>query len=691
MIMWLAAMTALGASSPVRWQHIKDATSKSKMIRDSASNLYFVSPNTTMTGRVLTVEKLNALGTVQWTKTYSQAGDLSTQFNVRAIVQNASHVYVLFQERGGSGEGAHQKSIVQGYRKSDGFATSIAFAVSQQWESIAVNDAQIAILERDTQVGEGAVLFGTFPNLVGAGRVVLGNVASIAEIQIDTEGFAYSAATNTNGTVLIAKTSAAGGVAFQTTLDAPAPRTNEQLRRLAVDTAAQRVYAMGTAEWSPTDRDVMMYVVNSSTGAQVGISGVRTTAQNDEVGDLTVIPNSGVYASGYTPLNNDTLISRRSLTGASIWGTVISGTAAGAGRSHAFDADGNPAIISPLAEAGQYKARIYTYDAATGTAIRDMLFQPGLTTTPLQMASDAAGNYYVNLDTAYNSRLIRVQRGTVSFAVNNITGGSEASGSVNVLTGAENNETWTLTSSNPSLVSVPPSVVFAGGSFSKSFLMTIGSPAVPTNVTISARSKGSIAQAVITVIPSVMQSLTISPNVVIGGVPTTGTATLTGHGLPAGTTVALSSNKPPVASVPASVVVPTGQSSATFPITTYGVNANQGVVITATTGAVSKTAFFAVNAPSLTSISVMPGTIKGGLPASLTLNINGIAPTGGFSIVLFSGAPGTVILPATGNIPAGTQTVNVNMPTTAVTASTNILIFATRSGIYKTATITVTP
>jgi hypothetical protein len=128
-----------------------------------------------------------------------------------------------------------------------------------------------------------------------------------------------------------------------------------------------------------------------------------------------------------------------------------------------------------------------------------------------------------------------------------------------------------------------------------------------------------------------------------------------------------------------------------FAITTFGVNANQGVVITATTGAVSKTAFFAVNAPSLTGISIAPGSVQGGQNATLTLNINGIAPSGGFSILLFSGVPALVVLSASANIPAGAVTHNVNVPTTAVTSSTNVLIFATRSGIYKTTTITLTP
>jgi hypothetical protein len=59
--------------------------------------------------------------------------------------------------------------------------------------------------------------------------------------------------------------------------------------------------------------------------------------------------------------------------------------------------------------------------------------------------------------------------------------------------------------------------------------------------------------------------------------------------------------------------------------------------------------------------------------------------------VLFSGAPAIVFAPAAASVNAGQTTRNVSLPTAAVTSSTNVLIFATRSGIFKTATLTVTP
>jgi hypothetical protein len=55
---------------------------------------------------------------------------------------------------------------------------------------------------------------------------------------------------------------------------------------------------------------------------------------------------------------------------------------------------------------------------------------------------------------------------------------------------------------------------------------------------------------------------------VIGGDPATGTVTLTAAASAGGTQVALSSNDTAAATVPASVTVPAGSTSASFPITT---------------------------------------------------------------------------------------------------------------------------
>jgi hypothetical protein len=499
---------------------------------------------------------------------------------------------------------------------------------------------------------------------------------------MDASGNAYSAAINTNDTTQVAR-STAGGVSWQTTLNDPT-RTAETLTKLVLDLAATRVYAIGSGVSGATGLDVLLHVLNSTTGAGVVTAPVGATAGDNIPGDISILPNEGVVISSVNA--NDTSVTRRDTSGSSVWTTSFTSPASGFGRSHAYDVDGNVLVLSAETSSTSKVVRLNRSNGATlGTV------EFGGTASARDLLTDSAGNYYINADMSQSSAVMRVQPARLTFNANNVTGGTPVNGVITLPANATVNQLWTLASSNSGAASVPANVTLNVNTSTVSFPITVNGVTANTNVAINARYGGFITQTTLTLIPSNAQSVVVNPNVVVGGTATQGTVNLSGKAPTGGRTVTLASNKTNVATVPASVVVPAGQSSANFSVTTVGVNTNQGVVITATTGTVSKTAFFAVNAPSLASISVAPGSIKGGLTGTLTLNINGPAPTGGFAIVLFSGAPGVVILSATGVIPAGQTTHNVNMPTTAVTTSTTVTIFATRSGIYRTATVTVTP
>jgi hypothetical protein len=89
-----------------------------------------------------------------------------------------------------------------------------------------------------------------------------------------------------------------------------------------------------------------------------------------------------------------------------------------------------------------------------------------------------------------------------------------------------------------------------------------------------------------------LSSLVISPNQVTGGSSTQGTVTLTGPAGAGGVRVDLQSDSLIRATSPSFVIIPQGQSSAGFTITTSHF---QGVVtFTATAGGVKKTATLTV-------------------------------------------------------------------------------------------------
>src|SRR5712691_3515774 len=67
-------------------------------------------------------------------------------------------------------------------------------------------------------------------------------------------------------------------------------------------------------------------------------------------------------------------------------------------------------------------------------------------------------------------------------------------------------------------------------------------------------------------------SLTLSPSSVTGGSSSIGTVTLSAPAPAGGAQVTLSSNDPPVATVPSSVTVPAAATSATFTVSTNAVS-----------------------------------------------------------------------------------------------------------------------
>jgi len=116
-------------------------------------------------------------------------------------------------------------------------------------------------------------------------------------------------------------------------------------------------------------------------------------------------------------------------------------------------------------------------------------------------------------------------------------------------------------------------------------------------VTISGTWNGVRQSAIVTVVPPyALAGFTINPNSQFGGFTVQGTVTLSG---PADSkaNVSLSNSNTAVATVPASITIPAGASSATFSVTLKPVAANTQVTISAALGGVQKQAILTVLAP----------------------------------------------------------------------------------------------
>jgi hypothetical protein len=140
-----------------------------------------------------------------------------------------------------------------------------------------------------------------------------------------------------------------------------------------------------------------------------------------------------------------------------------------------------------------------------------------------------------------------------------------------------------LSSSDPLVAQVPANITVLENATTASFTVTTSSVAVDTVVTITATYASTVRTALltVTVIPTVELSLSLNPATVTGGNPSTGTVTLGTPAPAGGATVTLTSGAPTLAQVPANVIVPSGELSATFSVSTSPVGTLTQITITA--------------------------------------------------------------------------------------------------------------
>jgi len=191
----------------------------------------------------------------------------------------------------------------------------------------------------------------------------------------------------------------------------------------------------------------------------------------------------------------------------------------------------------------------------------------------------------------------------------------------------------------------------------------------------------------------IISSLSVSPDTVSGGRASQGTVTLAFPDSVANTALLFSSD-PSVATVPASVVIPAGATSATFPIATNAAAPATIVQITAAVGNTPRTANLSVNpatpaGPSLQAVSVTPTSVVGGGAATGTVRFTGA--TDGAIVQLSSSNTALVRVPADTVVSGGQATAAFAVATSPVTTPTTVTITASWFSVTRTTTITLTP
>lgn len=212
----------------------------------------------------------------------------------------------------------------------------------------------------------------------------------------------------------------------------------------------------------------------------------------------------------------------------------------------------------------------------------------------------------------------------------------------------------------------------------------------PRNALISADTSSYVydGRGLMTIATVSVLSVGVAPATVTGGGAATGTITLSAPAA-ADTTILLSSNNPAVASVPASVTVLAGSTTASFTVTTTPVTIGSGVTITAAFNQYSSSAVLFVVPPQLASLGVAPASVTGGSGATGTVSLTGTAASS--ITVNLSSNNAAASVPATVIVPAGASSATFAVTTTGTTVDTAVTLNATYNQASSTAVLHVLP
>src|SRR5205809_1646220 len=160
-----------------------------------------------------------------------------------------------------------------------------------------------------------------------------------------------------------------------------------------------------------------------------------------------------------------------------------------------------------------------------------------------------------------------------------LIGGTSTRGTVSlVMLAPAGGGAVTLTSDDPSLVQVPPTVSIPAGNSANSFTITTSPVVIGATVRINATAGGVTRSAFINLgpdpnAPPLLASVTLAAVSVTGGNSVSGTVFLNGTAPAGGVSVTLSTSNLSARPQPV-VTVPAGQGSASFTVTTSPVSAN---------------------------------------------------------------------------------------------------------------------
>jgi len=208
-------------------------------------------------------------------------------------------------------------------------------------------------------------------------------------------------------------------------------------------------------------------------------------------------------------------------------------------------------------------------------------------------------------------------------------------------------------SSNLAALTVPASVTVAAGSTTATFSATAGTISSNQTATVTATYNSTSATASISLsVSAFVSSLSCSPTTLTSG--TSATCTITAANLSGGWTLITLTKSNPLLTLPSSVTLKGGSSTAKFTATAGTITANQTAIVTASLNGSAKSVTFTLNTTGqqtsqaqirLTGLSCTPGTLPAQSTGLCSITLGKVAD-GAAAQVRLSSSSASLQLPA---------------------------------------------
>lgn len=397
-------------------------------------------------------------------------------------------------------------------------------------------------------------------------------------------------------------------------------------------------------------------------------------------------------------------------------------------------------VIGTYNNSGQYRVVVYQVSASSGTSRTAIApnISSNFLTTPLKGVLTSAGtlflmsNYYNGVST-FNLFVIPFNTSTLTFANSWEESAAATESYLNTCTALGSDSVFLAlhdrhlgisnTGSlvfelphnyNPGVATLGTAVTDAEGNAaclltwsSGSWLYRINPAGQLLNRTPIATVPGALGEAVIDsagvvrflyqlnsvasdwyLAAATQASLHLPGPYTIGGNNLVGTINLGGPAPTGGATFELFSNNS-AATVPTTMTIPEGQTSANFTITTTPVAANAKPTINARYNGLVLQSNFDLAAPLIQNVTATPQSQYGGVNIAGNVQLTGPAPTGGKTVSLTSSNPARATIPASVSVPAGATSVGFTITTFPTLVNASSVITATTGTVSKTRFIAI--